>query len=353
MKNIYIIGGGFAGVTCAINLSQNPQFEVTLVDIKDYFEVTFAQLAALTEPKNIGEKSRILYKSFLKSKFIQDSVKLITNDTIEFFNNSSVKFDILIIATGSNYKSLPIAKPSEQFSLEDRNSFFNSENKKLINANSITIIGGGPVGVELAGEISSKYPDKKITLIHGKYRLLDSLNEKASKLALHQLKSLGVRIVLNERVSQLNDNTYKSSVTGTLYEADIFYNCTGSKPNTDFLKAGFSNSIDEQGLIVVDNFFKVKDTENIYAIGDCNNIPEIKLGYLAGLQGELLSKNIISEASNKKSVPYKIKNTMALIPIGREKGVTQLPFGVFDFKFLIKMKTKDFFISKFLKQFGL
>jgi|WetSurMetagenome_2_1015567.scaffolds.fasta_scaffold00002_249 apoptosis-inducing factor 2 len=353
MKNIVIIGGGFAGITCAMKLSENTQFDVTLIDIKDYFEVTFAQLAALTEPKNIGEKSRFLYKSFFKAKFIQDSVRSISQDSVEFQNNSSVKFDVLIIATGSNYRSFPIAKPSEQFVLQDRNLFFDSENAKLMAAQSITIIGGGPVGVELAGEISTNYPDKKITLIDSNNRLLVSLNEKASKIVSRQLESNRVRIVLNEKVSQVNEHIYKSSITGSLYEADIFYNCIGSKPNTDFMKTGFSDSLDKHGLIVVDNFFKVKDTENIYAIGDCNNIPEAKLGYLAGVQGELLAKNIINAASDKKPVSYKIKKTMALIPIGREKGVVQLPFGVFDFRFLIKMKTKDFFISKFLKQFGL
>jgi apoptosis-inducing factor 2 len=353
MKKIIIIGGGFAGTTCAINLSKNAQFDVTLVDIKEYFEDTFAQLAALTEPKNIGEKSRFLYKSFLKTNFIQDSVRSISKDTVEFLNNPSLKFDILIIATGSNYKSFPVAKPSGLSALQDRNTFFTSENLKLINAKSITIIGGGPVGVELAGEISTKFPDKKITLIHGSNRLLDSLNEKAGKLAFRQLESSGVRIVLKEKVSRLNEHTCKSDITGSLYEADIFYNCTGSKPNTDFMKSAFPGSIDEKGLIIVDNFFKVKGTENIYAIGDCNNIPEAKLGYLAGLHGELLAKNIVKAETDKNPVPYKTKSTMALVPIGREKGVSQLPFGVFDFKFMIKMKTKDFFISKFLKQFGL
>ena len=38
----------------------------------------------------------------------------------------------------------------------------------------ILIIGGGPVGVELAGEISEKYSDKEITLVHSQSQLIGS-----------------------------------------------------------------------------------------------------------------------------------------------------------------------------------
>ena len=41
-----------------------------------------------------------------------------------------------------------------------------AENKKLVAANSVLIIGGGPVGVELAGEIAVDFPTKKVMTIH-------------------------------------------------------------------------------------------------------------------------------------------------------------------------------------------
>jgi apoptosis-inducing factor 2 len=352
MKKVVIIGGGFAGVTCAITLSKDSHFEVEVIDAKDFFEISFAQLAALTEPIEIGEHSRFNYRSFLKAKFTQNSVKSISSAEIAFTDNSSIGYDILVIASGSNYKSFPIGKPTEQRSLKDRNSFFKSENAKLLNAKSAVIIGGGPVGVELAGEISTKYPDKKITLIHGNSRLLDFLTDKASRKASSLLESLGVTIILNERIAFLKDNIYKSTINETLYEADIFYNCIGTKPNTDFMKAHFSSSIDERGQLIVDEHFKVINIDNAYAIGDCNNIPEAKLGYLASLHGDLLAKNLTRGVLKKSPKAYRTKKTMALVPIGREKGVVQLPFGVFTNKFLVKIKTKDFFISKYAKLFG-
>lgn len=41
-----------------------------------------------------------------------------------------------------------------------------AENKKLLAADSVLIIGGGPVGVELAGEIVVDFPTKKVMSIY-------------------------------------------------------------------------------------------------------------------------------------------------------------------------------------------
>ena len=45
------------------------------------------------------------------------------------------------------------------------------------------IIGGGPVGVEMAGELAYKYDTKKITLVNGPDRLLAALPPGAGKKA--------------------------------------------------------------------------------------------------------------------------------------------------------------------------
>ncbi|RPJ05498.1 MAG: FAD-binding protein, partial [Spirochaetaceae bacterium] len=144
MIKVVIIGGGFAGVDCAMNLSKNGQFDLILIDKKDYFEITYAQFAALIEPEHVGKKSRFPYTSFLKTMFIQNTVKSVFKDRVIFENNDFIDYDILVIAAGSSYNSFPIGKPTEQLSLNERNSFFASENAKLSRADRIVIIGGGP-----------------------------------------------------------------------------------------------------------------------------------------------------------------------------------------------------------------
>jgi NADH dehydrogenase FAD-containing subunit len=353
MKKIVVLGGGFAGVRCAQLLCAAPGNEVTLVDRKDYFEISFAQLAALIEPDKFGIRSRFTYKSFLKCDYINRNVLNVTRNQVLFEDNQSMDFDILIIATGSSYRTFSIGKPDSQLSLEERNAYFLKEHTKLEQSQKIVIIGGGPVGVELAGEIAFKYPGKNVVLVHGNSRILEFLSEKGSRLATGQLRTLGVEIILNEKLEMLEEHRFQSVSSKTIYTADLFYNCIGSKANTGFLANEFKSSLNDRGLIRVDDQFKVVNTENIYAIGDCTDTPEAKLGLLAIQHGELLAMNLIKLGRGQSPVKYNIKKPLTLVPIGRESGVVQLPFGILTNKVLIRIKTKDFFIKRYSKLLGI
>jgi NADH dehydrogenase FAD-containing subunit len=353
MKKVIIIGGGFAGVRCAELLCTNPDYEVTLVDRKDYFEISFAQLAALIEPENFGVRSRFTYTSFLKCDYINRNVQNVTRNQVLFEDNQSIDYDILIIATGSSYRTFSIGKPDSQLSLEERNTYFLNEHAKLEQSQKIVIIGGGPLGVELAGEIASKYPGKQVVLVHGNNRILEFLSEKGSRLATAQLRAMGVEVILNDKLEKLDEHRFQSVSSKTIYTAELFYNCIGSKANTGFLSNEFESSLNDRGLIRVDDHFKVMNTENIYAIGDCTDIPEAKLGLLAIQHGELLAKNLIKLAHGQSPVRYNIKKPVILVPIGRENGVVQLPFGILTNKVLIRIKTKDFFIKRYSKLLGI
>ena len=64
--DVLIIGGGFAGVSTAQKLVEKG-IKTILVDKKDYFEVTFANLRNLTDPGKTQNRARKRYQDFLKS----------------------------------------------------------------------------------------------------------------------------------------------------------------------------------------------------------------------------------------------------------------------------------------------
>ncbi len=68
-----------------------------------------------------------------------------------------------MIASGSRYPSLSLAKTNSQFDYAGRNQEMLDEHATLAAAKSVLVIGGA-VGVELAGEIASAFPNKDITL---------------------------------------------------------------------------------------------------------------------------------------------------------------------------------------------
>ena len=74
----------------------------------------------------------------------------------------------------------------------------------------------------------------------------------------------------------------------------------------DFTSLPFTaSSIDENGRLIVDTSFRVKDHQNIFAIGDCTNLEEPKVGALAVEHGKLLAKSIFNLDRGKDVCIYK------------------------------------------------
>ena len=66
------------------------------------------------------------------------------------------------------------------------------------------VIGGGVVGTELAGELITRWPNKKIEIVMSRPGLIDRVHPRAQQLAQQKLTELGVKIHLNERVTHFD-----------------------------------------------------------------------------------------------------------------------------------------------------
>src|SRR3989338_3106921 len=93
-KRVVIIGGGFAGSTAARKLEND--FDVTLIDAKDYFEFTPSVLRTLVEPKHI-KKIQSLHKNYLiKANIVRGYVKEV-NKKYLMVSKNKFPYDYLII----------------------------------------------------------------------------------------------------------------------------------------------------------------------------------------------------------------------------------------------------------------
>ncbi|MBR7889536.1 FAD-dependent oxidoreductase [Marinomonas sp. A79] len=338
-SKLVIIGGGFAGARVAQDLANAGFTNVTLIDKKDYFEVTYATLRTLAEPE-LGQRSRMPYSQFIKGTFLQGSVVALKENHAVLDDGSLFEFDLAVIASGSSYPSFPIAKSQQALSIAGREEEISEANQTLKVAKNVLIVGGGIVGVELAGEIADHFPEKTVSLAHNGNRLVPELKAKASQTAEKQLKKLGVTVHNNKRVTE-SDSLYQ--------QADLVYQCVGALPNTKMLESHYSQTLDSKGRIKVNTQFRVEGTEHLFALGDCANVPEGKLGYLADQQASALAKNIIALAANKSMKPYKANPMMSLVPVGRQQGFVQLPFMVTTLNLMVNMKQNDLFILKSYK----
>ena len=155
---------------------------------------------------------------------------------------------------------------------------------KINSARSILIVGGGPTGVELAGEIAVDFPEKKLTLVHDGSRLLEFIGPKASDKTLHWLKSKKVEVKLEQSV-HIDDTsdirkTYQTS-SGETLKADCHFLCTGKPLGSTWLSGTMlKSSLDNRGRLMVDENLRVKGRKNVFAIGD---ITDIKVSPKSGL----------------------------------------------------------------------
>jgi NADH dehydrogenase FAD-containing subunit len=82
----------------------------------------------------------------------------------------------------------------------------------IAQAKRIVIAGGGPVGIEMAGEIADAYPDKSITMVFAGFRLLDNLKGTASIEAGKKLNKLGIVVRSGAKVRLLSRVSYSQDI---------------------------------------------------------------------------------------------------------------------------------------------
>ena len=86
------------------------------------------------------------------------------------------------------------------------------------------------------------------------------------------------------------------------------------------------------------------------------NVQEIKQGYLAQKHALLVAKNLkllIKGSPNTKLATYSTGRPLALVSLGRNEGVAQLPFLTISGCLPGKIKSRDLFVGKTRKQMGL
>ncbi|KAG2048552.1 FAD/NAD(P)-binding domain-containing protein [Suillus hirtellus] len=129
--------------------------------------------------------------------------------------------------------------------------------KSIEAAKSVLVVGGGALGIQFASDIAAVYPQKHVTLLHSRRRLLPKFDDAMHEETLQGLQELNVQVILGERLdfeSLQNKSAMPGSseplVVRTLFgreiSADLLASfsrftrdrllCTGQTPNTGLLR---------------------------------------------------------------------------------------------------------------------
>lgn len=355
MKRVVIIGAGFGGLTAAKKLAKR-DFNITVIDKTNHhlFQPLLYQVAtAALSPADIAIPIRSVFSENKNVEVLLGEVKSIDKENRKvFFNGSIIGFDYLVIATGSRHsyfgrdewekhapglKTLADAlKIRENILLSLEAAELERDTEKRQKYLNFVIIGGGSTGVELAGAISEIVNQNlisdfrnidasmtKVYMIEALPNILSSYPEKLSKRALEDLENLKVEVMLNEKVTEINENGVK--IGSRFIETKNILWAAGNQTLPIIKTLGIET--DRLGRATVNDDLRIKSDENIFVIGDAAAVKNEKGEYLPAIapvaiqQGKYVAKIIAEGLIGKphKKFIYKDRGTMATI--GKAKAV--------------------------------
>jgi NADH dehydrogenase FAD-containing subunit len=303
--HVVIVGASFAGLTVQRHLTSHlkDEVDVTVVDMKTYFEYLPGVLRCFVEPSHFSQISCPL--SILRDTTVVtgqvvavDAAKRgedQTKNQVKLNDGRKLVFDYLVVAAGSTYTA-PIKATTSTKLLTERQEQWNRAAADLAAAKIIVIIGAGAVGVELAGEILTEYPGKRLVMIDMASTILPGFRQETVEYATKWLKTNGAELKLGAPLKELSEKDVVFE-DGTKLEVDLIYKCTGGAPNSSFLKSGsLGTSVrGPKGAVVVNDHLQVDGFPHVFCAGDiCYHAEsnELKLGHTAQVNAHLVSQNL-------------------------------------------------------------
>jgi NADH dehydrogenase FAD-containing subunit len=369
-KNIVILGGSYGGVSTAHyllkhvvpHLPDKESYQVIIVSASSQAICRPACPRALISDDMFPQEKLFVNIPKLFQQYPKDSFHFIqgtateldhANRTVSISsgvdNITKIDFYALVIATGAS-------TPSPLLGLNRDDDFLRTNwtafRKALPNAKSIIIAGGGPAGIETAGELGEflnghagwfspklANPKVSITVVNADSKILPALRPAIAKKAENFLAKVGVTIIKNARVKTvaphsagIDDSAAKATITlddGKTLEADLYIPATGTRPNTSFVNESLL-SVDGRVDTNASTLRVDKAGPRIYAVGDVasyarpavhlilNAIPIL----CANIKRDLLlaSGREMSSVGEDRVFKEDTRETQ-LVPIGKSKGV--------------------------------
>lgn len=350
-KRILILGGGFGGIRAALNLAKYkiPHTQITLISNKTYFEYYPALYRIVTGASPIEVCVPL-------SDILRNNVEVVT-DTIEAIDldhkrvtardTGLYEYDILIIALGSQttyfnvpgVEALSLGFKSVHEAVELRNHITmlfkehaHPDQNELVSHFHVLIVGGGPSGIEVAGDLSAhmrklalryKVDPSLVTidLVEANNRLLPTLPMAVSSRVLTHLRMLGVNIFLNRQM--MKEDVEQVYLKDMSMQTKTVIWTAGSRLN-NLLSEMASFSFAPNKRIMVTEHLEAQGRSGVYIIGDAAATKYSGLAQTALYDGAYVARDINAVFRKKKRSTYKPQKVAYSIPVSDNWGVLSI-----------------------------
>lgn len=392
-KTLVVLGTGW-GATTILKRLDTQLYNVIVVSPRNYFLFTPllpSCTVGTTESRSIMEPIRHIVKRRGKNIRYYEAqctdIDLVNKGLVLKRNESSgnnskddtvkINYDYMVVGVGGTYNTFgtPGVEKYACFLKEmgdaskirrrlkdaiERASFGEINDKERDRLLHMVVVGGGPTGVEFAGELhdliaddlSKWVPDLakriKITLIEALPNVLPSFNKKLVGYTESIMAKNGIQLMTNTTVKQVTDKNIlvRNSVTGV--ESSIPYGSIvwaagiRAREFAHTLRSKVPETQNNGRGLIIDDYLRVKGTKDIWALGDCTVSKNAPLAQVASQQGKWLA-NALNDMAKERAVsgvtaqdgftdmelrskPFVYSSNGSLAYIGGEKAIAELPF---------------------------
>jgi len=362
MKQVLIVGAGFAGLNAAKKLRNVPGIAVTLLDRENHhlFQPLLYQVAmAALSPADIAVPIRSLFAKVRNIRVLKAEARQVDVNARKVVTDcGEFQYDYLMLACGSQHayfgheeweqdapglKTLPQAteirrRVLEAFEAAERDTNIDARRRHL----TFVVVGGGPTGVELAGAIGemSRYTlardfrsidprQTRVILIEAGPRILPSFDDKLAARAMRDLESLGVQVWTHSRVTHVgaggvnvgNEHVAASTVlwAAGVRAADVGRTLSGA-------------TLDQVGRVRVNPDLTIPGHPEVFVLGDMARFEEGEGKLLPGvalvaMQEGIYAANVVRKEAQRGAVaertPFRYHDLGQMATIGRSRAIAE------------------------------
>lgn len=359
-QHLVILGAGFGAISLVKRIDLQ-HYRVTVISPRNHFLFTPllpSTTAGKIEFRSIIEPVRRTRKGidFVQAEAISldTAYQILGCRTVDKTAEFSIHYDTLVISVGAwnNTYGIPGVKENAMFLKEltdarnirervtwcleraDVPGITPKERSRLLH---FVVVGGGPTGVEFAAELDDLfdeelgrlYPhlkgDVTITLVEGGKSLLNSFDQGLRDYTARRFQSEGIEVRFQAKVKEVQPGKLILE-DGSTIEAEVIVWSTGFAP-AGFVQ-GLSFTKERTGRILTDEFMRIPDDPNIFAIGDCatpanQTLPQT--AQAAMQQGKYLATSLNRAARGKEVKPFTFNNLGMLAYIGDNRALADIP----------------------------
>jgi NADH dehydrogenase len=363
---IVVLGGGFGGVATARHLERflrrHANVEITLVSRENFFVLTPLLFEACSGRLELRHCAQPIRAALRRARFIEATVesvdveRQVVRAAIPDSGVHDLAYDHLVVALGASTNDQLIPGSSNALTFKTmadalvlRNHLIEcferadaaTDAAKRCECLSVVVIGGGLVGTELVGELTAfaedvlrYYPrirreELRFRLFEAGPRILPEIDEALADKAARVLQGRGVDIRVSTPVRSIEAGRVRLE-SGPI-DAGTIVLAAGIVPSVVASAVGVLR--DKRGRIAVDATMRSRSHPQVWAVGDCAEIPGPDgkpypaLAQHTIREGRHLARNIRAVIDGRTPTPFVFRSLGTMASLGHTRAVA-LAFGV-------------------------